>query len=352
VLTSDFDYELPPEAIAQQPLVQRDRCRLAVIHRLSGEVQHRRFDQIGESLRPGDLLVLNDSRVLPARIPCQRPTGGAVEVFLLDPAREGDLHQAFLKPAHKLQLGEALTPLREPLAGNFALEARLDEGVFALRWSGKEPYTTALLERLGVMPLPPYIQRPRLPEGLQALEDQSAYQTVYAKDGGSVAAPTAGLHFSPELLASLQAQGIDHAQVTLHVGAGTFLPVKTEALEDHPMHIEHYCIPDLAHAKILACRQGGGRVIAVGTTALRTLESAARQVGFKTDTWYATQLFLKPGDVFQATDALLTNFHQPRSTLLPLVSAFWTREQVLELYRVSLNQKYRFLSYGDACLFL
>lgn len=352
MLTSDFDYALPVEAIAQHPLAQRDQCRLAVIERSTGTVTHARFDQIGGFLRPGDLLAVNDSRVLPARIPARRATGGAVELFLLDPAAADREHRAFLKPAHKLKLGELLTPEREASAGAFRLTAKRDEGVFTLRWEGAEAFGPALLQRLGVMPLPPYIERERTPSGEQAERDQEAYQTVYAQPAGSVAAPTAGLHFSPALLERLQSQGIGVAKLTLHVGAGTFLPVKTETLEAHPMHEEHYCIPAAAQAQIEACRQKGGRVVAVGTTALRTLESAARQPDFLAGAWYSTRLFLKPGDAFLATDALLTNFHQPRSTLLPLVSAFWSREATLKLYETCLAEGYRFLSYGDACLFL
>lgn len=352
MLTSDFDYALPTEAIAQQPLFERDQCRLAVVERKTGTLTHARFHQIGQFLRAGDLLVLNDSRVLPARIPTRRASGGAVEVFLLDPAATAREHRAFLKPAHKLKEGELLTPERSPASGAFRLQARLDDGVFVLVWEGASEYSLDLLQKVGVMPLPPYIERERLPADAQAAQDQTAYQTVYADAAGSVAAPTAGLHFSTALLERLQAQGVGVARVTLHVGAGTFLPVKTESLEEHPMHEEHYCIPSAAQAQLTACRLKGGRVVAVGTTALRTLESAARQDAFESDTWYSTRLFLKPGDAFLATDALLTNFHQPRSTLLPLVSAFWSREATLDLYKTCLKEGYRFLSYGDACLFL
>lgn len=349
--TEDFDYLLPSSAIAQQPLAQRAQCRLAVIERASSHITHARFKSIGDFLRPGDLLVVNDSKVLPTRIPARRASGGAVELFLLDPSRTGPEHEAFLRPG-RAKDGEALLPDRDPRAGAFRLLGRNEEGIFKLRWEGRAKFGPALLKRLGVMPLPPYITRERIPEEDQSRRDRRGYQTVYAKDAGSVAAPTAGLHFTPALLRGLQARGIGLASVTLHVGAGTFIPVKTETLEAHPMHAESYCVPQGTQARIEATRAQGGRVIAVGTTALRALESAARQPQFQPDRWYATQLFLKPGDPFLAIDALLTNFHQPRSTLLPLICAFWNREAVLKLYQECLGLDYRFLSFGDACLFL
>jgi S-adenosylmethionine:tRNA ribosyltransferase-isomerase len=350
--TADFNYPLPPEAIAQQPMEPRDHCKLAVVDRSSGAVTHARFDGIGAFLRPGDLLVVNDSRVLPARIPTRRASGGAVEVFLLDPAREGAEHTAFLKPAHKLKDGERLAPDRDPQAGSFQLLARNPEGVFTMKWEGARPYGPELLESLGTMPLPPYIQRERLPQAEQAGLDREAYQTVYAREAGSVAAPTAGLHFTPELLQRLQAQGVGLASVTLHVGAGTFLPVKTDTLEEHPMHEEIYQVPAATRAALAATALAGGRVIAVGTTALRALESDARHPGPAGDEWRPTKLFLKPGDPFLAVQGLLTNFHQPQSTLLPLVCAFWNREGILKLYADCLDRQYRFLSYGDATLFM
>jgi S-adenosylmethionine:tRNA ribosyltransferase-isomerase len=351
VRSADFDYRLPETSIAQQPLEPREHCKLAVIERSLGRVSHARFDGIGAFLKAGDLLVLNDSHVLPARVPARRASGGAVELFLLEPGRPGALQRAFLSPA-KAQDGELLTPERDPQAGAFRLLSRDGEGVFQLSWEGSTPFSAGLLERIGVTPLPPYIRRARLPTDVQERLDRAAYQTVYAQEPGSVAAPTAGLHFSRKLLAALEAQGVRTARVTLHVGAGTFLPVKTEELEEHPMHEELYQIPTETQARLEATRLRGGRVIAVGTTALRALESAARQAGFMAGQRYQTRLFLKPGDSFLAVDGLLTNFHQPRSTLLPLICAFWNRDSVLKLYDDCLNRQYRFLSYGDACLFL
>jgi S-adenosylmethionine:tRNA ribosyltransferase-isomerase len=351
MLISDFDYDLPQASIAQQAPPRRDRCRLAVIERGPSRITHTRFDQIGSYLAPGDLLVVNDSKVLPARIPARRATGGAVEIFLLDPGAAGPLHRAFLKPG-RVKDGEALLPEREPSAGAFRLLSRDVEGVFSLAWEGRAAFGPRLLSKLGVTPLPPYINRERVPEALQAKLDQRAYQTVYARETGSVAAPTAGLHFSPGLLRSLQAAGVGVASVTLHVGAGTFLPVKTEALEDHPIHEEHYFVPPDTVLRMAQTRSQGHRVVAVGTTALRALESAARHPEGQGDGWARTRLFLKPGDPFLAVDGLLTNFHQPRSTLLPLICAFWNRDAVLALYQECLGLKYQFLSYGDACLFL
>jgi S-adenosylmethionine:tRNA ribosyltransferase-isomerase len=351
MLSADFDYVLPPASIAQQAPKRRDHCRLAVIGRAAGTVSHARFDQIGSFLRSGDLLVVNDSKVLPARVPVRRASGGAVEIFFLDPGARGRIHRAFLKPG-RVKDGEALLPERDPSAGAFRLLSRDSEGVFTLAWEGQASFGPRLLSRLGVVPLPPYINRERVPQAAQAKLDQRAYQTVYAQDAGSVAAPTAGLHFSPALLKRLQGQGIGLARVTLHVGAGTFLPVKTDRLEDHPIHEEVFRVPAETLAQMAATRQRGGRVIAVGTTALRALESSARLPDFQPGSWTATRLFLKPGDRFMATDGLLTNFHQPRSTLLPLVCAFWNAADVLALYQDCLARGYHFLSYGDACLFL
>lgn len=350
--TDDFDYELPSSAIAQHPTSSRDLCRLAVVDRASGRVQHTRFRSLPKFLQGGDLLVLNDSRVLPARVPCRRPSGGAVEVFLLDPLAPADALPCFLRPAGKVRFNEALVPERAPQAGAFVLRQRRDDGIFLFEWQGKAPFSPALLSRLGLPPLPPYIERERLPDLRLTAKDKAWYQTVYARHAGSVAAPTAGLHFTPGLLKRLQAMDVAIARVTLHVGAGTFQPVKTQELEAHPMHSETCQVPQAAAEAILACRAKGGRVVAVGTTALRSLESAALPDGGFREGWFDTRLFIRPGYRFKAVDALVTNFHQPRSTLLPLVSAFWTREDVLGLYMDCLKRGYRFLSYGDACLFL
>jgi S-adenosylmethionine:tRNA ribosyltransferase-isomerase len=350
--SADFDYELPASAIAQRPTARRDACRLAAVDRSTGRVEHTRFSELGRFLRPGDLLVLNDSRVLPARVPCRRESsGGAVEFFLLDPLAPADDLPALLKAGGRLRTGETLLPLRAPRSGRLRLRERREDGSYRLAWEGSQPWGEALLQRLGLPPLPPYIRRPKLPESSQRRKDLDWYQTVYAAQGGSVAAPTAGLHFTAALLRRLQAQGIGVATVTLHVGAGTFQPVKTERLEDHIMHTERCRVPPNTAQLLQRTRQAGGRIIAVGTTVLRTLESARQADGtFRTD-WFETQLFLKPGDSFHVVNALLTNFHQPRSTLLPLVAAFWDKDRILAFYRDCIQRGYRFLSYGDACFF-
>lgn len=350
--TDDFDYELPPASIAQEPPTRRDLCRLAVVDRASGAVQHTRFRSLPKFLKAGDLLVLNDSRVLPVRVPCRRPSGGAVEVFILDPLAPGHALPCFLRPAGKIKFDEALVPERAPKAGALVLRQRRDDGIFLFEWQGKAPFSPSLLERLGLPPLPPYIARERLPDARLTAKDKAWYQTVYARHAGSVAAPTAGLHFTQGLLDRLSAMGVQQARVTLHVGAGTFQPVKAELLEDHPMHAETCQVPPETASAIQACRKRGDRVIAVGTTAMRTLESSALDDGSFKKGWQETRIFIRPGYRFRCVNGLLTNFHQPRSTLLPLVSAFWTREQVLQLYAGCLQKGYRFLSYGDACLFL
>jgi S-adenosylmethionine:tRNA ribosyltransferase-isomerase len=349
---AEFDYALPEASIAQTPLARRSRCRLAVVDRDLGTVEHARFDGLGGFLRPGDLLVMNDSKVLPARVPCRRPSGGAVEVFLLDPLAAGGGLAAFLRPAGKIRFGERLSPALAPGSGTFTLVSRDPDGIFRLAWEGAGPLDEAVLRGMGLPPLPPYIHRDRLPERGRALRDSAAYQTVYAAQAGSVAAPTAGLHFNRGLLRRLSEQGVERTAVTLHVGAGTFQPVKTGRLEDHAIHAEHCRVPPQAARAIADCRGRGGRVVAVGTTALRCLESAAQEGGGFREDSFETRLYILPGYRFKAVDGLLTNFHQPRSTLLPLVAAFWEREALLKLYADCIGRGYRFLSYGDACLFL
>jgi S-adenosylmethionine:tRNA ribosyltransferase-isomerase len=350
--TSDFDYELPPSAIAQEPPKRRDDCRLAVVDRTGADgVTHTRFRELGRFLLPGDLLVLNDSKVLPARIPARRSSGGAVELFLLEPLAPADALPVFLRPAGRVKLGEALAPERAMDAGAFVLRHRRADGVFLFRWEGKRRWSQGLLERLGLPPLPPYIRRERMPSAAAVSRDRIRYQTVYARPAGSVAAPTAGLHFTRGMLDRLRAQGVETASVTLHVGAGTFQPVKTERLEDHAMHEETCEIPEKAALALAACRRRGSRIIAVGTTALRTLESCANPAGEFRRGWTRTRLFITPGYRFKCVDGLITNFHQPRSTLLPLVAAFCAPDRVRELYAGCLERGYRFLSYGDACFF-
>lgn len=342
-----FNYELPESAIAQAPSKRRDLCRLASVDRQSGAVRHGRFRDLLTELRRDDLLVLNDSRVLPVRIPCLRDSGGAVEVFVLDPRAEGPRHEAMLKAGGRLRSGESVKPLRHPKLGGFTLLERSPAGNWFVQWQGSGPLH-ARLDKLGLPPLPPYIRRDRLPDAGLSAKDRRWYQTVFAAQAGSVAAPTAGLHFTTGMLTQLRAQGVRIAHVTLHVGAGTFLPVKTEDLDQHPMHAETCLLPTATATAIASAKRKGGRVVAVGTTALRTLEGAWTPQGFRQG-WFETRLFLKPGDRFNVVDALLTNFHQPHSTLLPLVAAFWDREKILQLYADCLKKGYRFLSYGDAC---
>ena len=323
-----------------------------MVDRAWGTVEHARFDGLGGFLKPGDLLVMNDSKVLPARVPCRRPSGGAVEVFLLDPLAPAGSLPAFLRPAGKIRFGERLSPALSPDSGAFTLVSRDPDGIFRLAWEGGGGLDETALGRIGLPPLPPYIHRDRLPERRRALRDSAAYQTVYADKAGSVAAPTAGLHFNRGLLRRLAELGVESTSVTLHVGAGTFQPVKSERLEDHAIHAETCQVPAAAARAIAACRLRGGRVVAVGTTALRCLESAALDGGGFREGWFETRLYILPGYRFKAVDGLLTNFHQPRSTLLPLVAAFWDRGALLKLYADCLGLGYRFLSYGDACLFL
>ncbi len=334
--TQDFWYDLPEELIAQTPLAQRDSSRLMVLDRDSGEVTHRYFYDIIDYLHPGDCLVMNDSRVLPARLLGHRPTGGAVEVLLLRDL--GDKKwECLCKPGRKMQLGSTVafgdgeltaTVVEVQEDGNRVVEFQY-EGIFL-----------EVLERLGKMPLPPYIRA--------ELQDQERYQTVYSREVGSAAAPTAGLHFTPELLEKIREKGVKTAFVTLHVGLGTFRPVKAEEITDHHMHAE-LCMLSAETAQILNdTKQGGGRIICVGTTSCRTLESLVNDdATFKAKSKW-TEIFIYPGYRFKAMQGLITNFHLPESTLVMLVSAFAGRENVLNAYRQAVEEKYRFFSFGDA----
>ncbi len=334
----DFDYELPPELIAQHPVEPRDASRLLVLYRDSGKIEHAHFRDLPTYLRPGDLLVANESRVLRARLLGRKArTGGRVEVLLLrrlDERRwEALLGGQRIRPGLELSIGE------EP-----ALLARVEEtrpdGTRLLCFTEEvEPH----LERLGMVPLPPYIHEP--------LADAERYQTVYARVSGSVAAPTAGLHFTPPLISELQAHGVAFAFVVLHIGLDTFRPVEVEAIEAHPIHAEWCRVPDEVAQAVRETRRVGGRVVAVGTTVVRALETAA-QSGAVTPFEGWTRLFIYPGYRFRAVDALITNFHLPRSTLLFLVSAFAGRETVLRAYREAIARHYRFYSFGDAMLIL
>ncbi len=338
--TSDFYYDLPEELIAQTPLERRDASRLMVLDRRTGEVTHRHFYDIVEYLQPGDCLVMNDSRVLPARLMGRRPTGGVVEVLLLRDL--GDkCWECLCKPGRKMQPGnqvifgdgELTATVREVREdGNRVVEFHY-EGIFL-----------EILERLGKMPLPPYIKA--------ELKDQERYQTVYSREVGSAAAPTAGLHFTQELLDKIRAKGVSTAFVTLHVGLGTFRPVKAEEITDHHMHSE-LCMMNQETADLLnATRARGGRIICVGTTSCRTLESLVNPDGSFCAGSKWTEIFIYPGYTFKAMDGLITNFHLPESTLVMLVSAFAGREHILAAYKQAVEQRYRFFSFGDAMCIL
>jgi S-adenosylmethionine:tRNA ribosyltransferase-isomerase len=330
LLTSDLDYELPDDLIAQAPAEPRDASRLMVLDAAAGTIGHHTFRELPIFLRPGDAIVLNETKVLPARLKARKPTGGEVELlFLRDlgPDRN-NTWEVLARPAKRLKAGLRL------LAGDATLN--LVENLGEGRWSVFAPDVPGLLERRGRMPLPPYIEATE--------QAEARYQTVYAREPGSAAAPTAGFHFTEDVLRGAERAGAAVARVTLHVGTGTFLPVRTEKLEDHRMHAERYNVPEEAARAV----EGAGRVVAAGTTVARTLE-----------TWAGTgdgagesRLFIYPGYRWRAVDALLTNFHLPRSTLLAMVMSFGGRDLVREAYRVAVEERYRFYSFGDAMLIL
>jgi len=341
VLTSDFDYELPPERIAQTPAEPRDSSRLLVIHRDTGALEHRTFRDIVEYLDPGDLLVANDSRVLPARVWTRKPTGGRVELLFL---RELDAGwwEALARPAARLRTGTLLLAGDEAQQSQFEVGERTASGALRIRIQG-DPQT--IMARHGHMPLPPYIHAP--------LQDPERYQTVYSRVTGSAAAPTAGLHFTTELLDKLAQKGVRFACVTLHVGLDTFRSVKVERIADHEMHSELVSVPAETARAIAATKQAGRRVVAVGTTAVRSLESWAAQRTDIDGGWSGqTKLFITPGDTFKSVDALLTNFHLPRSTLLMLVSALAGSDLIRTAYAEAIALEYRFFSFGDVSLIL
>ncbi len=334
---SDFMYDLPEERIAQTPVEPRDHSRLMVLHRANDSIEHKHFYDIIDYLNAGDALVINETRVIPARLIGERPTGGACEVLLLKqiaPKR----WEALVRPGKKLRRGA------EVIFGDGRLKATIaevcEDGNRIVDFTC-EGTMEAALDELGEMPLPPYIH--------EKLQDKERYQTVYAKQEGSAAAPTAGLHFTPELMDAIRAKGVDIVPVLLHVGLGTFRPVKVENVEDHEMHSEYYEVTEDAARRINAARGRGCRVIAVGTTSVRTLESAAengRLMAKKGD----TSIFIRPGYQYQMVDALITNFHLPGSTLVMLVSALYDREHILKAYKIAVEEKYRFFSFGDAML--
>ena len=344
-----FDYQLPPELIAQEPLPERDASRLMVLHRESGEIEHRRFTDIAAYLEAGDCLVLNDTRVIPARLLGVRaPGGGPVELLLLR-RLGGDRWEALARPGKRVRPGAVLEFGGGGAQGLCAavLGAEPDSRRVVRLYvgdAGPGPAVAAAIARLGRMPTPPYIRR--------QLQDPERYQTAYARHEGSAAAPTAGFHFTPRILDRLRAGGVTTAFLTLHVGLGTFRPIRSATLDGHVMHAEDYEVTPEAAAAVNACRAGGGRTVAVGTTAVRTLESASDERGILKPGAGATDLFIVPGHRFRAVDAMLTNFHLPRSTLLVLMCAFAGRERVLAAYDEAVARRYRFYSFGDAMLVL
>jgi len=336
---SDFYFDLPEELIAQEPLEDRSGSRLLVLDKETGEVEHHIFKEIIDYLKPGDCLVLNNTKVIPARLlGCKKDTGAAVEVLLLK-RRDKDMWETLVRPGKKARPGVRL------VFGGGLLEAEVletvEEGNRLIRFS-YDGIFEEVLDRLGEMPLPPYITH--------KLQDKNRYQTVYAKYEGSAAAPTAGLHFTKELLSQIEEKGVKIAYVTLHVGLGTFRPVKTENILEHHMHSEYYRIDEEAAGRINDTKRNGGRVICVGTTSCRTLESAADESGFVRAGCDNTEIFIYPGYRFKVLDALITNFHLPESTLVMLVSALAGRENVLGAYEKAIEEKYRFFSFGDAML--
>ena len=337
--TSDFDYELPEELIAQTPAEPRDSSRMLCYRRDTDEVSHRIFRDLPEILRPGDLLVRNNTRVLPARLYGFTPHGGKVEVLLLK-RRSLAEWEVLVKPGKKAREGAELF-FSEELS--LVVKGRTGEGerIVEFRYDG---VFEDIISRLGEMPLPPYI--------LEKLADGERYQTVYSKVNGSAAAPTAGLHFTPALFDRLREKGVETADILLHVGLGTFRPVKAEEITRHHMHSEYYEIDEINADKINRAKREGRRVIAVGTTSVRTLESVADENGFVRSCRGNTEIFIFPGYRFRCVDGLITNFHLPKSTLIMLISAFLGREKTLELYNLAVKNRYRFFSFGDAMLLL
>ena len=335
--TSDFYYELPPELIAQTPLERRDASRLMVLNPEKQSIEHRHFYDLAEYLRPGDCLVMNDSRVLPARLLGKRePTGGAVEVLLLTD-RGDKLWECLVRPGRKLHEGAKLSFGDGELTAEVAEVLENGNRLIRFHYTG---IFLEILERLGKMPLPPYIK--------EELADGERYQTVYSRVNGSAAAPTAGLHFTRELLSQIEQKGVRLAYITLHVGLGTFRPVKAEEITEHHMHSE-FCMISGQTAQLLnETKKNGGRIVCVGTTSCRTLESLAAEDGTFAERSAWTDIFIYPGYRFRAMDALITNFHLPESTLIMLVSAFTGYDFTMRAYREAVKERYRFFSFGDA----
>ena len=340
--TSDFNYDLPEELIAQHPADKRDNSRLLVVHRDTGALEHRHFYNIIDYLNPSDVLVINDSKVIPARLygVLERRPDASIELLLLR-QRELDVWETLVKPGKRARVGEKLV-FGDGLLRGEVIDI-VEEGNRLIRFDYDRTANTNIydiLHRIGLMPLPPYIT--------EQLDDNDRYQTVYAREEGSAAAPTAGLHFTPELLDAIRAKGVAIAPVMLHVGLGTFRPVKEDNIGNHIMHTEYFSVSPESAALINERRAAGGRLICVGTTSCRTIESVAREDGTIPAMSGDTGIFIYPGYRFKAVDALITNFHLPQSTLLMLVSAFYNRESMLEVYRTAVKEKYRFFSFGDA----
>lgn len=334
MLVTDFDYELPQEQIAQHPTEPRDHSRLLVVDKLTGEIEHKHFYDLVEYLNPGDLLVFNDTRVIPARLHGIKDTGAHVEVFLLTRKNETDW-EALVRPGKKLQIGAKIN-FSEELSCEVIAHTDFGGRVVRFKFEG---IFEEILDRLGETPLPPYITAP--------LEDKERYQTVYSRERGSAAAPTAGLHFTEELLRKIKEKGCEEVFVTLHVGLGTFRPVSEAKIEDHKMHKEFYTVSQQAADAVNKAKAEGRRIIAVGTTAVRTLEAAGEDGVLRAGSGW-TNIFIYPGYKFRLVDELVTNFHLPQSTLLMLVSTLSTREIMLQTYKTAVEEKYRFFSFGDA----
>ena len=337
---SDFYYDLPEELIAQTPIEKRDESRLMVLNRAKQTIEHKTFKDIIDYLEPGDCLVRNNTKVIPARLYGKKSTGAKIEFLLLNRI-EGDIWECIVRPGHKLKPGT------EVEFGDGILKAKvldvMDGGTRKVEFK-YEGIFNEILDKIGLMPLPPYIH--------ESLKDNDRYQTVYAKYEGSAAAPTAGLHFTPELFEKIKAKGIDVANVTLHVGIGTFRPVKVENVEEHHMHSEHFYIKQEDADKINNAKKNGKRVIAVGTTSCRVLETIADENGMVKPTEGDTQIFIYPGYKYKCLDGLVTNFHLPESTLIMLVSALAGRDYIMKAYNEAVKERYRFFSFGDAMLIL
>ena len=335
--TKDFDFDLPEELIAQTPIEPRDASRLLILDKKSGEIQHRHFYDIIDYLNPNDCLILNDSRVLPARIyGIKEGTGARVE-FLLLAAKGDDVWEVLAGPGKRAKPGNRFS-FGDGLMTAEVLEI-IEDGNRLVKFSYQGNFY-AVLDQIGQMPLPPYIKK--------KLEDKERYQTVYSREVGSAAAPTAGLHFTKELLGKIREKGIKIGNVTLHVGLGTFRPVSVDKITDHKMHSEHYWLPQETADLINETKKNGGRVISVGTTSCRTIESVAKKEGCIKESDGFTDIFIYPGFQFKVLDGLITNFHLPESTLIMLVSALAGREHILNAYRIAVQEKYRFFSFGDA----